>query len=142
MDERQEQLARLAVELIGSDAQVRAAVPDPAVGTAVADPSLRTAQIVATIMRGYADRPALGQRSVEFVADSAGRRHGRLLPGYDTITYAELWERVTALLAAWQHGAEYQVGAKDFVAVLGFTSLDYTIIDVASTIWVDVSSSR
>ena len=51
-------------------------------------PGLRLPQVVQTVMDGYADRPALGQRAVEFVTDPAtGRTTAELLPRFDTITY-------------------------------------------------------
>lgn len=43
-------------------------------------------------MRGYADRPALGQRAVQLVTDpETGRTSAHLLTHFDTITYGELW---------------------------------------------------
>ena len=52
-------------------------------------------------MEGYADRPALGQRAVEFVTDRAtGRTSAQLLPRFETITYRELWDRVGAVASA------------------------------------------
>ncbi|WP_040753929.1 carboxylic acid reductase [Nocardia transvalensis] len=127
----QAQLIRRATELIEGDEQVRAALPDEAVAKAVQAPGLGLASVVATIMEGYADRPAAGRRAVEFVADDSGRRHARLLPRYDTITYGELWERVRALMAAWHHDPERPTRAGDFVAILGFTGIDYTVVDLA-----------
>ncbi|MEG8182924.1 AMP-binding protein [Nocardia terpenica] len=129
-----EELARRAEELIASDDQIAAAVPDESVSTTLQDPGLRLSQLVATVMEAYADRPAVGQRAVEFIADESGRRRTTLLPRFDTITYGELWQRVRAIAAAWYHDAERPVRAGDFVAILGFTSIDYTIVDVACAI--------
>ncbi|MBF6175216.1 carboxylic acid reductase [Nocardia blacklockiae] len=124
-------LARRAAELIERDEQIRAALPDEAVARAVQAPDLRLAGIVATIMEAYADRPAVAQRAVDFVADDTGRRRARLLPRFDTLTYGQVWERVRALTAAWHGDAENPVRAGDFVAILGFTSIDYTVVDLA-----------
>ncbi|ORW10496.1 carboxylic acid reductase [Mycolicibacter longobardus] len=126
--EAEEQLARRITELVATDPQFAAARPDPAVAAAV-EGQTRLAQIVRTVFDGYADRPALGQRAVEFVTDPAtGRTVASLLPRYDTITYGELADRVRAAAAALVAGA---VRPGDRVAVLGFTSVDYTVIDVA-----------
>nr|WP_280269100.1 carboxylic acid reductase [Nocardia wallacei] len=127
------QLVRRATELIERDPQIRAALPIDAVGEAVQRPGMRLAESVATVMESYADRPALGRRAVEFVADDAGRRRARLLPRFDTITYGDLWQRVRALTAAWHHDPEHPTRAGDFVAILGFTSIDYTTVDLACT---------
>jgi fatty acid CoA ligase FadD9 len=62
----------------------------------------RLAELEATDMAGYADRPALGQRAVQFVKDpETGRNFAELLPRFETITYRELWERAGAIASAW-----------------------------------------
>ncbi|ORA97154.1 oxidoreductase, partial [Mycolicibacter minnesotensis] len=102
--------------------------PDPALAAAL-EGQPRLAQIVRTVLDGYAERPALGQRAVDYVTDAAtGRTVASLLPRYETLTYGELGSRVRAAAAALTAGA---VRPGDRVAVLGFTSVDYTVIDVA-----------
>jgi fatty acid CoA ligase FadD9 len=134
MDEaRRQDLIRRMTELVARDPEVRAAVPDEAVGAAVARTDVSLAQSIEWLAQGYADRPALAMRAIEFVTDDAGRTRGRLLPRYDTITYGEMWQRVTAITAAWYHDARSPVRAGDFVATLGFTSTDYTVLDLACT---------
>ncbi|MFI5781951.1 carboxylic acid reductase [Nocardia sp. NPDC051570] len=125
------ELDRHVADLVARDEQVRDAQPIASVGDAVAAPELGLAQVVATIMEAYADRPALGQRAVEFITEETGRRRGTLLPQFDTVTYGELWGRVGALAAAWHNDGESPTRAGDFVAILGFTSIDYTTIDLA-----------
>ncbi|MDQ2628995.1 MAG: carboxylic acid reductase [Actinomycetota bacterium] len=119
--------ARQVAELTAADPQFAAAQPAQAVADAIAQPGLALPQIVRTVLAGYADRPALGQRAVAFVTD-AGRTIAQLQPRYDTISYGELAERVRALSAALVAAA---VRPGDRVAVLGFTSVDYTVIDIA-----------
>ena len=70
---------------------VRRRQPSQAVAAALEQPGLRLPQIVQTVIDGYADRPALGQRAVEFVTDPpTGRTSLELLPRFETITYREL----------------------------------------------------
>ena len=90
---------------------------------------LRLPDVVRVVMEGYADRPALGQRAVEFVTD-AGRTSARLLPRFDTVSYGQLWDRVQALGAALEH---QPVEPGDRIAILGFTSVDYAVIDIVTT---------
>nr|MDP9168140.1 AMP-binding protein [Actinomycetota bacterium] len=78
---------------------------------------------------GYADRPALGQRAVDYVTEN-GRTSAALAPRFDTVSYGELWARVQAFAAAL-HQSPVQPG--DRIAILGFTSVDYTVVDTATT---------
>jgi|HubBroStandDraft_3_1064219.scaffolds.fasta_scaffold04595_1 fatty acid CoA ligase FadD9 len=126
---QEERLARRIEDLSANDPQFAAAKPSPAVAAAVEPPGLRLQQIIQTVLEGYADRPALGQRAVEFVKDpQSGRTSLELLPRFETITYRELDDRVGALARALTNDS---VQAGDRVCVLGFTSVDYTTIDVA-----------
>ena len=93
---------RLA-DLYATDPEFAAAAPDPTVIDAVNTPGLRLPQIVRTVLTGYADRPALGSRATELVTDpDTGRTHTELLGHYDTISHRQLWDRVSALAAAWR----------------------------------------
>ena len=122
-------LERRIEDLDANDPQFAAARPSPAVAEALEQPGLRLPQIIQTVLQGYADRPALGQRAVEFVKDpKTGRTLLELLPRFETITYRELGERVGAFARALTSDS---VQAGDRVAVLGFTSVDFTTIDVA-----------
>lgn len=124
-----ERLDRRVEELIANDPQFAASRPDPAITAALEQPGLRLPQIIRTVLDGYADRPALGQRTVEFVKDAkTGRTSAELLPRFETITYGELGERVSTLGRAW---AADSVSLGDRVCVLGFNSVDYATIDMA-----------
>ncbi|WP_278262406.1 carboxylic acid reductase [Nocardia sp. AG03] len=115
--------------LYAEDPQIRAARPDPAVHAEVVAPGTPLARIVEIAMTGYAERPAVGARRTEPVVDpSTGRKTRRLLPEFELLSYCALWERARALAAAWHADG---VAAGDFVAMLGFTSVDYTVLDLA-----------
>src|ERR1700754_754476 len=125
---RQARLVRRAEELTSSDAQLGAARPDPAITAALDDPDMVLVDVMKKVMTGYADRPALGERAIEFVTDAAGRTVAQLQPRFNTITYRETWARVQALAHAL---AGDPVRPGDRVATLGFTSADYAIVDMA-----------
>ncbi|RDI54068.1 carboxylic acid reductase [Nocardia mexicana] len=114
-----------------ADEQVRATLASESVREALRRPGLHLAQIVETVMTGYADRPALGRRAHELVTDETGRRARRPLPSFDTLTYRELWSRIRAVASAWHHDSERPVRAGDFVCTIGFTSADYAVVDLA-----------
>jgi fatty acid CoA ligase FadD9 len=127
-----EMLALRRERLYAEDAQFRDARPDEAVAEAVRRPGLRIAEAMATVMQGYADRPALGQRAREVTADPAtGRASLSFLPRFNTISYGELWARVRAVASDWHHHQKHPAQAGDFVCVLGFASIDYTAIELA-----------
>jgi fatty acid CoA ligase FadD9 len=131
-DSREGRLARRIADLYANDPQFADARPSDAITAAVDQPGLRLPQIIRTVMEGYADRPALGQRAVQFVDDpNTGRTSAELLHHFETVTYRELWARVGALASALTGEPAHPVLPGDRVAVLGFTSVDYTTIDMA-----------
>ncbi len=123
-----DRLQRRLAHLYETDPEFAAAAPSAEVNAAVAAPGLRLADVVRTVLDGYADRPALGARAVEFVTDDTGHTVAAPQPRFDTITYGQLADRVRALADAWR-GAP--VRPDDRVAILGFTSVDYTVVDIA-----------
>ncbi|WP_193043125.1 carboxylic acid reductase [Mycolicibacterium baixiangningiae] len=126
---REARQQRRIAQLYATDPQFAAARPDPQVNAAADRDGARLPEVISALMTGYADRPALGQRATEFVTDpQTGRTAMRLLPRFDTITYRDLHDRAKALTNAW-HDDPIRPG--DRVAVLGFTSVDYTTIDIA-----------
>lgn len=131
IDTREERLSRRISDLNATDPQFAAARPSEIVAKAIEAPELRLPQIIQTVVDGYADRPALGQRAVQFITDAAtGRTSAELLPRFETITYRELSDRVNAVAAAL---TQNPVKSGDRFAILGFTSIDYTTIDMALT---------
>ena len=123
--------ARRVARLFAADPQFRAARQLPAVIEAARRPGVRLAPMLASLVDGYADRPALGQRRREVTTDPAtGEPRSRLLPEFDTLTYRELWTRVGSIAAAWSHDPANPVHAGDFVATIGFSSADYLTIDL------------
>jgi fatty acid CoA ligase FadD9 len=128
-DTREERLARRISDLYATDPQFAAARPSEIVARTIEAPELPLPQVIQAVIDGYADRPALGQRAVEFVTDAAtGRTSAELLPRFETITYRELSDRINAVAAAL---TQNPVRPGDRVAILGFTSIDYTTVDMA-----------
>ncbi len=131
-DPREERLARRVAELNATDPQFAAARPIEALTAAIEQPGLRLPRIVRTVMGAYAERPAVAERAVNLATDPVtGRTSLELLPWFETITYAELWERVEAVVRALTDGEVHSLRPGDRVCVLGFTSVDYATIDMA-----------
>ncbi|NEW48874.1 AMP-binding protein [Nocardia cyriacigeorgica] len=119
-------------QLYADDLQARAAAPDEAVLDSVRTPGIGVAQIVASVLAGYADRPALGQRAFETVTDPVtGRCERRWLDRFETLTYGEVGDRVEALAAAWQRASHGQIRPGQMVGILGVAGVDLTVIDLA-----------
>ncbi|MFV8819397.1 carboxylic acid reductase [Haliea sp. E17] len=132
-DDVKRQMIKAATEKAANDPQLAAAFPLEEVVRAKTRPGLNLAEIVQTVMEGYADRPALGMRARELVEDPAsGRRRLELLPRFDTVSYRELWTQGGALAAAWHRDERFAVRNGDFVCILGFTSPDYAKAILAS----------
>ncbi|MET0473707.1 MAG: carboxylic acid reductase, partial [Mycobacterium sp.] len=129
-DTREARLERRIADLYSDDEQFAAAKPDDTVSAAADQPDLRLPDVVRTVMTGYADRPALGERAIEFVTDDSGRTVAELQPRFDTVSYGELWERIQAFTAAL---SDDPVHPGDRIAILGFASVDYTVVDTATT---------
>ncbi|HEX7852287.1 MAG TPA: carboxylic acid reductase [Sphingobium sp.] len=120
-------------KLRSEDRQFMSAFPDPLVVEAKRQPGLRLAQVVRTIMEGYADRPAIGYRATELFTDPvSGRTSQRLLGHFETCSYGELWARVQATAAEWHHHAQRPVRSGDFGVVLGFASADYAAMQLTN----------
>ena len=127
-----ERVARRRERLYAEDEQFRITKPDEQIAAATRVRGQRIAEVMAKVLQGYTDRPALGQRVREIVTDPAtGRSTLRFLPRFETVSYAELWARIQAAAGDWHHHEQHPVRAGDFVCVLGFASIDYTVIECA-----------
>ncbi|WP_328857975.1 thioester reductase domain-containing protein [Williamsia herbipolensis] len=126
-DELDAHVAERLRRLTENDPQVAAALPNPDLSGSH-DTDTPLAVVISTVLQAYADRPALGTRATETTTDaSTGRTTRTLVPRFDTVTYGELGDRIAAVAAGW---AEF-VRPGQFVATLGFTSVDYAVIDLA-----------
>ncbi|WP_319448179.1 MULTISPECIES: carboxylic acid reductase [unclassified Mycobacterium] len=130
-DDFQERMLHRVVDLLTTDAEFAASMPDAGVNAALDAPGLRLPQLVRTVFEGYAERPALGQRAIELVTDAAGRTTAELQPRFETITYRELGDRVIATASALSDAADAAVRPGDRVCILGFASIDYATIDMS-----------
>ncbi|WP_167102990.1 carboxylic acid reductase [Mycobacterium sp. DL592] len=129
LDTREDRFTRRITDLYATDPQFAAAQPLPLVSQAAA--GLPLPAMIKTVFDGYADRPAVGQRVSRLHLDpDTGRRTRVTEPAFDTLTYAQVWDRVEAITRAWAGTA---VHPRDRVAILGFTSVDYTVVDLALT---------
>ncbi len=120
-------------DLSKNDPEFHAALPDHAIDIAKTKSGLGLAQMVATCMEGYADRPALAERATELVIDPVtGRRQRNLLKHYERISYRELWARSKALAACWFHDDTHALRAGDLLCIMSFGDIDFITVDLAT----------
>ena len=81
-------------------------------------------------MEGYADRPALGQRAVEYVTDAAAAPPPSCCPASTPSATASCG---SASRPSPPHCATSPSRPATAIAILGFTSVDYTVVDIATT---------
>src|ERR1700739_4438579 len=125
---------RRIAQLYATDVQFAAGHTHPKITGAPGRAGQRWAKVVRTAFEGYADRPALASRAFDLVTDpQTGRTTMRLRPGFDTISYRQLWERASAVASALAHDERYSLQSGDRVCTLGFTGVDYVTVDVALT---------
>ncbi|RJQ80726.1 NAD-dependent epimerase/dehydratase family protein [Pseudonocardiaceae bacterium YIM PH 21723] len=89
------------------------------------------AQLIFSTLERFADRPALGERATELTTTPDGRATLSLLPHFTTISYDELLDRVRAVATDWHRHPDRPLRASDRVVILGFTSIDYQVLDLA-----------
>ena len=120
------------LELAARDPQLRALMP-LALWSSGARPVKPTVQeSLEAVTRVYAERPALAYRDYEIGPDQKAGRNSRILRAqFRTISYRELNGRVKRLATVWREHPVHRVDPGDFVCILGFASIDYTVIDFA-----------
>ena len=101
------------LEMAGNDPQLQELLPDATVEDALRQPGLSYEQLIATVLDGYAERPALGERDCEIVPNpSTGRHQRKHLPRFQTITYYELHSRIKGLANTWRHHEQHHVAPR------------------------------
>lgn len=131
------EVARRINDLSATDEVLAGALPDPAVDARIQDPAVGLAELIRIVFAAYGDRPAVGARATRLVTDPVtGRTTLHVLPEYETTTYAELGQQVAAVAAGLRGDAADGgwVRPGEHVAMLGFTSVEYTVLDLAATL--------
>ncbi|MFT4055695.1 MAG: carboxylic acid reductase [Novosphingobium sp.] len=126
-------------ELMESDPEIRARIPDPAVTAAIKAPGLSYREVIRRTLTGYADRQALGTRRYQVVTGRDGSAVRQYEPHFDTISYRELHERILAIAAFWRHHPVHAAAPGELVAFIAFTGAEMATIDLACNFALTVS---
>jgi fatty acid CoA ligase FadD9 len=100
--------------------------------SAVPPPSLAYGALIDFFLAAHPERPALAERAYAVEADPAtGATRRRTLAEFRPITYRTLRDRVRSLVSAWHADDDAAIRPGERVAILGFASIDYAVIDLA-----------
>nr|WP_235887130.1 carboxylic acid reductase [Mycolicibacterium arabiense] len=130
---QEDRLRHRVDRLLACDLEFAAARPDDAVQQELLRPDVRLFDVVRTVAHRYASRPALAQRATRLTTDGSGNTVAELRPSFATISYRELWRRVEAMISSLTSGPA-PLNPGDRVVILGFSGIDYTVIDLAATL--------
>lgn len=123
--------AERVARLLAAEPGLAGTVPLPAVTAELGRADLKSAQIVATLFERYADRAAFGQRVTEVVRNAAGRQVVRQVAQFETFTFWQVQARVQALLNFWAGEDAHATRPGDIACLIGFASVDFTVVDLA-----------
>ncbi|MEA5391197.1 SDR family oxidoreductase [Cyanobium gracile UHCC 0139] len=94
--------------------------------------SLAYGALIDSFLAAHPERPALAERAYALEADPAtGTTRRRILAEFRPITYRTLRDRVRCLAAAWHSDPDGAIRRGERVAIIGFASIDYAVIDLA-----------
>ena len=117
-------------ELMRRDVQLQAVRPSEAIVDELGRSCRNSIDFLSAACRLYAERPALGHRVARAARDSSqNRTKVTYLPEFQTLTFAELWDRIVSLASGMGHGGISKTG--DRVAICGFPSPDCLVADFA-----------
>ena len=130
--EKRRQAVKRLFALAKTDEQLSKLTPDPNLREAMLEDDLRLDQLIDMVLDRYKDRPSLGERRYEKVSSSGGGEIVRsYLPAFDEITNGEFQRRIRAVSMAWRTDRRCRVGRDEFVAIMGFSGIDFATIDYA-----------
>ena len=133
------------LDLAKNDPEIRELQPNPELRKAAIVPNLTLDRMIAIYLDGYGDRRAVAERSYELTELANGKKGRTYLPSYAAISYKELSNRIKAVANAWRYHPDFGVQPEEFVAIIGFTSIDFTVLDYAcafaQTVTIPMQSS-
>lgn len=122
------------MQLSKKDPQVGQLIPNNDLREKAMEDGLTLDRVMGVFLKGYSDRPALGERSYELTKDeTTGKKVRNYLSAYQTISYGEFHDRIKAISMAWRTNEKCLVNPDDFVMIIGFTDLDFLSLDMACT---------
>ena len=120
-------------EIAAHDPQLKAMLPDPDVTAASRGENLTYVATVDLVLTGYAERASLGERAYDVVKDpESGSYQRSYKKNFETISYGQLRTDARAIAMAWRKHPDLKIERDDLVCMLGFASIDYQKLDIAT----------
>lgn len=121
-----------AFALAKTDAELAKQLPDEAAYKTFYETDQPLPELLHTLFQAYGDRPALGERDYDIVSDKiTGLKTRYYKRKYNSISFAQLLDRILCVSSAWQKPGPHRVKPDDFVCIMGFAGVDYVTIDTA-----------
>ncbi|HVH41142.1 MAG TPA: thioester reductase domain-containing protein [Labilithrix sp.] len=118
-----------ARDLITNEPELRRTLP-PEEAIRAIERCPTSIELVAKAFELYADRVCLRERSCEIAAEGPDAGRVRLLAGFRSLSFADVWRRTIAFASGLAH--EGVAGPGTFVGICGFGSVDWVVADLAS----------
>lgn len=125
----QDRLNRRIAHLYATDPQFAAALPDADTVATIRTRELRLNEFFETVVAAYGDRPALGTRAR--ASDPENDIGTCPAPRFRTLSFRETWARVSAVATALRRGDEPPLQPGDVVVIIGFSSADHVVVELA-----------
>ncbi len=122
-----------ALELGKSDPEISQLNPIESVKEKASTEGFTTDKVIASYLNGYGPRPALAERSYKVVKNEHGQNIRKYQSAYTSVTYEEFHNRIKAISMSWRHHPDCQLNEGDFLATIGFASIDFAALDIACT---------
>ena len=107
--------AQRVLDMAKNDPQLQGLMPDAVVEATRLRPELSFAEVLSVILDGYTATTPLSTRAYQ-VGSLAGRQVRGGLPSFESITYAELHDRIKGLVNAWRDHDRHHVEPGDWSA--------------------------
>ena len=131
-NEKRRQAVKRLFAMAKTDKQLSTLMPDPDLRESMSAEHLTLDRMIDLVLDWYKDRPALGERRYEKKSAPGSSNVVRhYLPAFDEITYGEFQRRIRALSMAWRNDPRCRVAPDEFVAIMGFSGIDFATIDYA-----------
>ena len=120
--------------LAEADPALKALTPDPAVAKPLRDESLSMYKVAEGLLSGYADRPALGERTYDVVKHTTTGEFVREYKAeYTTTSFGELLASARAIAMVWRRHPDFRIDQDSLIVQVGFTGIEFSLLDIACT---------